>query len=137
MRTRVVVLRHRREAYRTSNTGRWVTLALAGSELRRVGGPGVKIDPRTLVDPTRRQLLLFPSPDSRPLAPDPGDPRPVTLYVPDTTWALAKRLVKREPALADLPRVHVPPGPPSAYRPAAAHRSALPRDVRGRRTRVG
>lgn len=114
--TRVVVLRHRKEVYKTSNTGRLVPLVLEGGELRRVGGPGVKIDPRTLVDPDRRQLLLFPAHDSVPLAADPHDPRPVTLYVPDTTWTLAKRLVKREPALASLPRVHVPPGPPSAYR---------------------
>jgi DTW domain-containing protein YfiP len=114
--TRVVVLRHRKEAWKPTNTGRLVPLALAHGEIRVFGARGEPLDTADLFDPARRTLLLYPSPDSQLLARDEGDPRPVTLIVPDSDWRRAHKLATREEQLAGLPRVHLPSGPPSMYR---------------------
>lgn len=115
--TRVVVVRTAREAPQPTNTGRLVPLALAGGEVRTREGHGAPLPPGTdLLDAARRTLLLFPGPGSVELARDGADPRPVTLVVPDGTWRAARRMAVREPALAGLARVHLPPGPPSRYR---------------------
>jgi len=114
--TRVVVLRHRREVHKPTNTGRLVTLTLVNGEVRTFGGRDMEFDAAGLSDPARRTLLLYPSPDSTELARDEADPRPVTLLVPDADWRRAHKLATREPALATIPRVHLPSGPPSTYR---------------------
>jgi len=114
--TRVVVLRHRKEVHRPSNTGRLVPLTLENGSVRVTGERGVKIDPAEIDDASRRVLVLFPAPGSIPLERDPRDERPVTLLVPDSTWRRAFKMTTREPALASLPCVHVPVGAPSIYR---------------------
>lgn len=114
--TRVVVLRHGKEAYKPTNTGRLVPLALAQGEIRVFGARDRELDDSGFSDPSRRALLLFPSPGSLPLARDERDPRPVTLIVPDSDWRRAFKLAKREPKLAGVPRVHLPEGPPSEYK---------------------
>lgn len=111
--TRVVVVRTAREAPQPTNTGRLVPLALAEAELVTRGEPRLTA---SLGEPARRTLLLFPAPGARALARDPADARPVTLVVPDGTWRAARRMAAREPALAELERVRLPPGPPSRYR---------------------
>lgn len=114
--TRVVVLRHRRELYKPTNTGRLVALTLSNGEIRTFGERDEPFDPANLVDPSRRTLLLYPAKDSQELALDDSDPRPITLIVPDADWRRAHKLMSREPALAGLSRVHLPSGPPSSYR---------------------
>jgi DTW domain-containing protein YfiP len=114
--TRVCVLRHRKEAYKPTNTGRLVTLTLANSDIRVFGARDEELEVADLVDPARRALLLFPSADSQLLAHDASDPRPVTLIVPDADWRRAQKLATREEKLAGIPRVHLPSGPPSNYR---------------------
>jgi DTW domain-containing protein len=114
--TRVVVLRHRKEFFKPTNTGRLVPLALVEGEIRVFGARGEELDTRELLVPERRTLLLYPSPDSLPLAREPDDLRPVTLIVPDSDWRRAFKLATREERLASVPRVHLPEGPPSEYR---------------------
>jgi DTW domain-containing protein YfiP len=114
--TRVIVLRHRRELHKTTNTGRLVSLTLANGEVRTFGARDQAFDAANLVDPSRRVLLLYPTEDSLEIAPDDGDERPVTLIVPDADWRRAFKLVAREPALRGIQRVHLPKGPPSNYR---------------------
>ena len=114
--TRVLVLRHSREVHKPTNTGRLVALALANGEVRTIGGRGDAFDAAGLDDPARRAVLLYPSDDAATLARDEHDARPVTLVVPDADWRRAHKLCARQPALAALPRVLLPPGPPSAYR---------------------
>lgn len=114
--TRVLVIRTAREAPQPTNTGRLVPLALAGGEVRERGWETLRTE--ELVDPVRRPvrrtLLLFPGADSRELRREDAE-EPVTLVVPDGTWRAARRMAVREPALAALARVHLPPGPPSRY----------------------
>lgn len=114
--TRVVLLRHRKEVHKPTNTGRLAALCLSNAELRTFGGRGERLDDRGFDDPARRVLLLYPTPDARELALDPRDPRPVTLIVPDADWRRAQKLAQREPALARVTPVRLSDGPPSAFR---------------------
>ncbi len=114
--TRVVVLRHRKEVHKPTNTGRLVPLTLAAGEVRDFGGRNVVFDPTNLIEPKRRTVLLYPGADSRILAREPLDPRPITILVPDADWRRAHKFATREPALAGVERVHLPDGPPSRYR---------------------
>lgn len=114
--TRVVVLRHRRELHKPTNTGRLVPLTLSNGEVRTFGARDQAFDATDLVDPSRRTLLLYPAADSQELARDDNDDRPITLIVPDADWRRAHKLVSHESALRGIPRVHLPSGPPSTYR---------------------
>ena len=114
--TRVVVLRHRKEVHKPTNTGRLVPLTLVQGEIRVFGARDEELDTADLLDPQRRTVLLYPSPDSQLLARDESDPRPVTLIVPDSDWRRAHKLTTREEKLVSVPRVHLPNGPPSTYR---------------------
>ena len=110
--TRVVVVRTPREREQLTNTGRLVPFALANSALRE----REELADSEFADPARRVVLLFPSADACELALLPPDPRPLTLVVPDGTWRATRRMVAREPSLLELPRVTLPPGPPTRYR---------------------
>jgi len=115
LRTRVVVIRHLREGRKPTNTGRLVPLTLTRSEVRTRGAAGAQVETADLPGPGRRALLLYPSADARPLTPEDGE-APVTLIVPDGTWRQARKVHARVPGLAAVPRVCLPPGPPSRYR---------------------
>jgi DTW domain-containing protein YfiP len=111
-RTRLVLLIHRLEDRKPTNTGRLAVECLANSEVVVRGHEGQPTGP--LADePDRQPLLLFPGDDAVPLAPS---TRPVTLIVPDGSWRQAGRMRRRVPGLADVPCVTLPPGPPTAYR---------------------
>ncbi len=114
--TRVVVLRHRRELHKPTNSGRLVPLTLVHSEVRTFGERDVALDTAGLIDPTRHTLLLYPSRDSRELTQGELCVGPITLIVPDADWRRAFKFVAREPSLVGVPRVHLPSGAPSTYR---------------------
>lgn len=114
--THVVVLRHRKEMNKPTNTGRLVPLTLVHGEIRVFGARDTELDTTDFFDPERRVVLLYPSPDSTLLARDEVDTRPITLIVPDSNWRRAHKLTTREDKLASVPRVHLPSGPPSTYR---------------------
>lgn len=116
LRTRVVVVCHRKEIHKPSNSGRLVPLALVGGEVRVVGDRDVELETAGLIDPARRTVLLYPSSDSRILTRDDTDTTPITLVIPDANWRRAHKIAAREPALAGLPRVHLPAGAHSTYR---------------------
>lgn len=114
--TRVVVLRHKKEAWKPTNTGRLVPLTIAQGEIRVFGARDAPLELDDLLVPERRVLLLHPSEGSVELARDPADARPVTLLVPDANWRRTHKLAAHEECLAGVPRVRLPPGPPSSYR---------------------
>jgi DTW domain-containing protein YfiP len=114
--TRVIVLRHRRELHKPTNSGRLVPLTLVHSEVRTFGARDVALDTAGLVDPARHSLLLYPSTDSRELTRSELSAGPITLIVPDADWRRAFKFVAREPTLLGVQRVHLPSGPPSTYR---------------------
>jgi DTW domain-containing protein YfiP len=100
-RTRVVIVRHHLERFRSSNTGRLAALALADSELVEHGLLGA---PARLPD-LRGAWLLYPT--GEPMR-APPEPPPRRLVVLDATWPQARRMYRKLDALRGLPVLHVP-----------------------------
>jgi DTW domain-containing protein YfiP len=138
-RTRLVLVIHRVEARKPSNTGRLAAACLPNSEILVRGHAGAPSEPITLT-PDTRPLLLFPHEDAVPLPEfearlhassarsesKASNRRPVTLIVPDGTWRQASKVRQRVPGLRDVPCVSLPPDEPSIYRlRAEAHEHGL------------
>ena len=107
-RTRLVLVMHRVEAAKSTNTGRLATACLANSEILERGHIGKPSEPLASSE-GRQPLLLFPFEDAKPLAEVAAtlDGRPAELIVPDGTWRQASKVRKRVPGLRDIPCVSV------------------------------
>lgn len=110
--TRVVLVTHRSEDRKSTNTGR-LAIACLENAAAVVRGHLDHRAPELPIDDAGEPLLLFPYPDAEPLR---ASDRPVTLVVPDGTWRQASKVRSRMPALAGVRAVCAPPGPPSRYR---------------------
>lgn len=117
-RTRVVLICHRRELQKSTNTGRLLTLILKKAEIRVRGVKDQIVDCRDLDSSKTRLALLYPSQDATVLNAEwmALDPRPVTLIVPDGNWRQARKVARRVPGLERCEAVKLKPGPPSKYR---------------------
>lgn len=124
-RTRVVLVLHRLEARKPTNTGQLATACLPNSEVLVRGAHASSAETLAL-DPSTRPILLFPHEDARPLVELARDGRPSTLVVPDGTWRQASKVRARVPGLGGIACATLPPGEPSAYRlRAEAHEGNL------------
>ena len=106
---------HRFEDGKTSNTGRLALRCLPNSTLVIRGAPGQLIDDSRWSQP-EDAVLLFPHADARPIESWRDHPRPLTLVVPDGTWRQAQRVRRRVPGLVNLPCAYLTRDAPSAYR---------------------
>lgn len=113
-RTRVVIVRHHSERFRSSNSGRLAHLALTNSEIVDHGG---------LAGPAR----LPPLDDAWLLFPE-GDPidhiagaSPTQLVVLDATWSQARRMYRKLAGLRGLRLLRLPE---AAATPVARMRAA-------------
>ncbi len=98
-RTRVLVVMHRHETFKTSGTARLALKMLVSSSHAVRGEP--------FVVPEGRRLLLYPTPHARLLTrEDAADD--VILVVPDGSWAQARRIAQRDPACRDAEAVMLP-----------------------------
>jgi DTW domain-containing protein len=127
-RTRLVLVIHRFEDRKPTNTGRLAAECLANSEVI-VRGHASEPTPPFFCDAGSRPLLLFPYESATPL-PELLDGldarRPVTLIVPDGNWRQASKVRNRVAGLKDVPCVSLPAGEPSVYRlRAEAHETGL------------
>lgn len=102
-RTRVVLVMHRVEATKSTNTGRIAAACLAGSEIVVRGHEGKPSEPLAWSE-AEQPLLLYPFEDARPIADVARtlDGRPVVLIVPDGTWRQASKVRRRVPGLAGV-----------------------------------
>jgi DTW domain-containing protein YfiP len=125
-RTRLVLLIHRFEDRKPTNTGRLAAECLENSVVL-VRGHEAQPTPPFAWDPGTQPLLLFPHEGATPLADVRLDPeRPVTLVVPDGNWRQASKVRQRVPGLRDLPCVGLPVGERSVHRlRAEAHEAGL------------
>jgi DTW domain-containing protein YfiP len=116
--TRIVLVMHRREVAKPTATGPLALMTLVNSELRVHGHQDRPVDLTDLHDGAHRLVALYPSDDARPLGPHfaDGDPRPITVIVPDGSWRQASKAVRRLPGLEHAEHVTLPPGPPTRYR---------------------
>lgn len=115
IRTRVVLVMHRREVHKPTNTGRLARVAFEDVRTEIRGGDPPDLGAHESTD--RRTMVLFPSDDARVITSEvmAEDPRPVTLFVPDGTWGQARRAVRREAVLRDAEHVIPPAGPQTSY----------------------
>lgn len=111
-RSEVVLLMHKTELGRTSNTGR---LALAVLERSRVSIRGQLGQPQS-APRSERRLVLYPTSEARELtALDAVGEPALTLVVPDGSWKQARRMLKREEWTLGAEVVRLPTPLPSRY----------------------
>ena len=101
-RTHFVIIRHWKERWRPSNTGRLAALALPSTTLVDYGAQGERWDDGILDVP--EPCLLFPDPEAPPLMHTPR-----TVVVIDASWPQARKMVRRVPGLRGLPHLSLPP----------------------------
>lgn len=109
----VLVVLHRLERFKSSNTGKLAARMLAGSEVA-IAGQGTP--PRVVPG----SYVLFPHPNALPIE-HATDLR--RLVVPDGTWPQAGRIARRDPLCRGLPPVTLRTHRPSRY---ALRRSERP-----------
>jgi DTW domain-containing protein YfiP len=109
-RTPVVLVVHVNDLGRTSNTVRFLTLAIRGATILCHGVFPAPADPAPHVPVGTTPVVLFPGHGALPLTPALIDslPSPPALVVPDGNWRQASRMVKRLPLLADAVKVVLP-----------------------------
>jgi DTW domain-containing protein YfiP len=117
LRTRVIILMHCFEEVLTTNTAKIAARALTNSEIQIHGRKDERLLTESLCHSGRNALLLYPSPHATELTPDfvASLSGPVNLIVPDANWRQTWKFVRREPAIASIPHVKLPAGPPSEY----------------------
>ncbi|MDX2092323.1 MAG: tRNA-uridine aminocarboxypropyltransferase [Kofleriaceae bacterium] len=107
--TRVVIIRHHLEKWRSSNSGRLAHLALPNSEIVDHGGAG---GPATLPS-LEGAWLVYPQGEPTFVAPAPP---PQQLVFLDATWSQARRMYRKINALRGLPILRLPDAPMPAAR---------------------
>lgn len=107
-RTELLVIRHHKESQKSTNTARIAALALPRCGIVSYGAPGAPFDAAVLDTPDT--WLLFPD------APEAEGPPPKRLIVIDGSWAQARRMMQRVPALRRLPGLRLPPPGPDTRR---------------------
>ena len=121
VRTKVVLVIHRHELLRSSNTGMLALRALVNSELR-IRGQSIGVS--DLLSSDYRSLLYYPSADAVELTSElvAVDPRPIQLIVPDGTWRQARKIHSRHPELKGVLRVKISTPNDSTYQLRAQSR---------------
>jgi len=119
-RTSWIVLRHKSEKKKVSNTGRLLLSMVEGARIVSHGEEGSPIGVADVAGEGDRTAVLFPGPGSTPLAPDPdlpGLPRGGfrNLVLLDGSWVQARRMIRRIPGLCDLPRLSLPRNRPATW----------------------
>lgn len=129
-RTRVLLVIHRSEDKKPTNTGRLATECLVNSEVVVRGHRSEQPESPLPIPAGTLPVLLYPADDAVPLtelAPALGT-APVTLIVPDGNWRQAFKVRNRVPGLRDVACVTLPASAakPSIYRlRAEAHAHGL------------
>ena len=107
--TRVVIVRHHLERFRSSNSGRLANLALTNSEIVDHGGAGGPAKLPSLDG----AWLLFPEGEPTHVCPTPP---PRQLIVLDATWSQARRMYRKLDVLRGVPILRLPDAPMPAAR---------------------
>lgn len=115
--TRVVLIISRREYGVPTNTGRLANLALTNSIVLLRGDLERPYDLNEHLGPEGSNLVFYPADDAEVLTVEfAKEHGPCTLIFPDGNWRGAGKMCRRDPVMASLPKVKLPPGPPSSYR---------------------
>jgi DTW domain-containing protein YfiP len=116
-RTRLLLVIHRIEDRKTTNTGRLASECLVNSQVIVRGHSAAANEPLPLQTPA---VLLFPAADALPLehlaSRLTAGGSALTLVVPDGSWRQASRVRRRIPGLRDMPCAVLPASQKSNYR---------------------
>jgi DTW domain-containing protein YfiP len=124
-RTRLVLVIHRTEERKPTNTGVLAAECLVNSEVI-VRGHAAQPSQELTLQEGMQPVLLFPHEDAVNIVDFMKPTLPVTLIVPDGTWRQASKVRNRVPGLLGIPCVSLGPGEPSIYRlRAEAHAHGL------------
>ena len=110
LKTKVVLIAHRKELKRTTNTGQLALKALTNSELRIRGTLDKEaLDLSDLLTSNYETILFYPSADAVELN---GELikkilKPVQLLVPDGNWRQASKVFSRHPELHHMLKVKI------------------------------
>lgn len=105
--TRMLVIRHAAERFKSSNTGILLSRVLPHCTVLDHGRREAPLDPALLASP--HMVLVYPGP------PGPIPPAP-TLVLLDGTWPQVRKMLHRIPGAAALPCLSLPPPPESRRR---------------------
>lgn len=115
--SRLILVITRRELQVPSNTGRLAALALPNSVVLVRGDPTLSCDTAAAQQSMLPSYLLYPADDAELLSPKRARAiGPINLVVPDGNWRQTAKMRRRDPFLASLPCLRLPPLGPSAYR---------------------
>ena len=107
-RTRFVLVRHFKEGFKTSNTGRLLARCLPDTVMADWRGRG---EPWSLALPPDA-VLLFPGEDAltpaEVAARAEARAQPLTIVLIDGTWKQSRKMARMVPGLSALPRVQLP-----------------------------
>lgn len=115
---RLLVLQHRRETRKPTNTARLLVRAVEDASLVTVATRERPWTPELLGPSGERRVLLFPAPDAAVVTPEElrsWREVPTCVVLVDGTWRQAGRIARREEGVAVLPRFQIPPGGPSRW----------------------
>jgi DTW domain-containing protein YfiP len=120
--TQVLLVTHKLENRKATNTGHLAVQCLTGARLCLRGREDLPDDPVTWT-PEHTPLLLFPCKDAIPLDAWRADhaAKPIALIVPDGTWRQANRVRRRVPGLATVQAVSLTSAQKSNYRLRRTH----------------
>ncbi len=116
-----VILQHSDEARNPIATARMAHLSMTNSEL--IVDRSFQHHERVqvlLADPTRRNVLLYPSPEATPLETlwdqEAKDPRQLTFWVLDAKWSQVAKMLRLSPDVKALPAAAFRPDGASQFR---------------------
>lgn len=110
LQTRIVLLLHKREAKKTTNTGQLALKALVNSSVYIHGEQDAPMDLSSELSRSYTPLVLIPGRDSIPLTQAflELEQKPLLLFVPDGNWRQASKIPNRHPHLQSIRRVYLP-----------------------------
>ncbi|MEO7109327.1 MAG: tRNA-uridine aminocarboxypropyltransferase [Polyangiaceae bacterium] len=114
-RTRLILVIHRIEARKPSNTGRLGVECLTNSETWIRGHEEHPTDTYAPAE-NCQPLFLFPHEEATPITTFANSERPIHLIVPDGTWRQAAKVRNRVAGFKNIPCVSLPADAPSIYR---------------------
>lgn len=118
--TRVSIIMHHRERHLTSNTANLAKLVLPRCDISLRGLPDKPFSVESLgMNDDETPIYLFPHEEALTLDAhfmETHKDKNFHLIVPDGTWSQAVKFFRREPGLAGIQCVKLPPGEPGRYR---------------------
>ena len=122
-RTPIAIVQHVRERYKPTNTGKLLARMVEGTPVLPWGMREPAFDPTPLADPAIAWHLLFPREGAPTLGPAPAvaDGKRIGFVLLDGSWHQCSHIHRRLPAVAGLPCLALPPGPPSFWTVRTQH----------------